>query len=130
MESYFNSLLLITVILLSFWTMTLARYHMTIIAPERGSTENDLRQAMASASNRFVSSSISFIDKNNPTPNQTIEVFCDEVFKNNASVIFSINYEQETSRASDFIVDIASRLGYPVISWDPFYQGALEVSNA
>ncbi|KAH3884309.1 hypothetical protein DPMN_008288 [Dreissena polymorpha] len=105
--------------------------HISIISPERSTDENDIRNAMASARRitRTVSSSIFYIDKNNPYPSNIVNAFCQEVFQNNASVVMSINYEQETSRATEFIADIASRLGYPVISWDPFYRSALEADD-
>ncbi|KAH3884303.1 hypothetical protein DPMN_008282 [Dreissena polymorpha] len=105
--------------------------HNSIISPARSTNQNDIRNAMASARRitRTVSSSIFYIDKNNPHPSNIVDAFCLEVFQKNASVVMSINYEQETSRATEFIADIASRLGYPVISWAPFYRSALEVLN-
>ncbi|KAH3884316.1 hypothetical protein DPMN_008295 [Dreissena polymorpha] len=103
--------------------------HMSIITPERRTVHNDIQNAIESARRviRTVSSSIFYIDKNNPHPSNIVDAFCQEVFKKNTSVVMSINYEQETSRASQFIASVASRLGYPVLSWDPFYQSALEV---
>ncbi|XP_052800896.1 glutamate receptor ionotropic, NMDA 2B-like [Mya arenaria] len=106
--------------------------HITIVAPERQTVANDIQSAIEGgerATMYSVTASVFYIDKNNPTPNQTIEVFCDNVFKQNSSVILSINYETETSRATEYITNIASRLGYPVISWDPFFQGALEADD-
>lgn len=114
-----------------------------IVAPERTTTATNLRSAISKgtsvvnggrfnrlrSSNIYVEAGIFFIDNQFPSPGQMTDFYCDEVFLKNASAIMSINYNQLTSTASKYIENTAIWLGMPVISWDPFFTGALEVSH-
>lgn len=113
-----------------------------IVAPGRTATAKHLRSAIAKgtsvvnggrfnrlrSSNIYVEAGIFFLDKEFPPPGQMMEFYCDEVFLKNASAILSINYHQFTKQAMQYIEQTAIWLGMPVISWDPFYTGAMEVS--
>jgi len=105
-------------------------YKLQIVAPDRQATVKDLGTAMRKAEQEVryrVSADIFYISNQNPNPEEVVTFFCDALFENNASVILSLNYETYTSRATNYIVDMASKLGYPVISWDPVYEGSLSV---
>lgn len=117
---------------------------MQIIAPERSSMatqlETEVRRAISQANSRTIPRNpltlaglrlygdIQFVDSSNPTPQELLNIFCDKIFANNASVISAISYDELTSQSNDYVMNIARKLGYPVISWDPLYPGALEVS--
>ena len=148
-----DQLLHIIFVLFGLWTAyrcAAEDLYMQIIAPERGSItkslENELRGAVRKANerrargrnNRIVinpmtragirlGGDIQFVDSSNPTPQELLDIFCDKIFANNASVISVISYDELTSQFNDYVINIAEHLGYPVISWDPLYPGALEV---
>lgn len=105
-------------------------YKLQIVAPERLSTKRDLETAMGKAerdSRYQISTNIFYISNQYPSPQEVVDFFCDALFSNNASVVLSLNYETVTSKASNYMADMASNLGYPVISWDPVYTGSLSV---
>ena len=118
--------------------------YMQIIAPERSSTATRLSTAVRTsviAANRrsyrprnpltfarlTLRADLQFINSENPTPDELLELFCDKVFDNNASVITMISYSELTSQANDYVLNLAKYLGYPVLSWDPLYPGGIEV---
>ncbi|XP_045171588.2 glutamate receptor ionotropic, NMDA 2B-like [Mercenaria mercenaria] len=128
------------ILLLFFCDMCLALdLSVQIVAPERA-TENNLRSAISRGSSAvnggrynplrseglFVEADIFFIHNEFPTPQEITEFYCSEVFQKNASAVMSINYNQLTSRATDYIEKTALSLGMPVISWDPVSSGALQ----
>ena len=118
--------------------------YMQIIAPERDAISTALNSAVKRATfeaNRRTSrprnpltmaglrlnGDIEFVDSANPTPQELLDLFCDKIFTNNASLITSISYDELTSQSNSYVMNIARHLGYPVISWNPLYEGALEV---
>lgn len=116
--------------------------HMQIVAPERDTQigTNSAINRGKSIANRdlsrrardegiYLETSIFYMDKLNPSPGSLTELFCNETFVKNSSVLMSINYNKYTSVATEYIINVALEMGYPVISWDPFYTGALEVST-
>ena len=70
---------------------------------------------------------ITFTSDEKPTPDEILNLFCDTIFAMNVSVLMNINI-QESTAFSDYILSLAQRLGYPVISWNPLYRGTMEVS--
>ena len=116
-----------------------AGLYMQIVAPYRqtkldSAISNGLRDANGWRSpirraGYSMEADVKLIDNVAPTPEEIYTLFCDDVFYNNASVIMVLNYDSGTSQATEYITKSAVRLGYPVISWDPFYPGALEVSS-
>lgn len=76
-----------------------------------------------------VTAGVSFMEKVNSNPYRITDLFCYDVFYNNASVIMNINYGYETSTTSDYIFNTALKLGIPIISWDPVSSSSLEVSG-
>ena len=62
------------------------------------------------------------------TPAEILTLFCSEVFVRHVNAILSFNYGSGSVSANDYIMQLAETLGYPVISWDPQYPGALQVS--
>lgn len=119
------------------------KYSIQIVAPERSSTETNLRSAIYRASSvvnggrvnairssgHSVEADIVYIDNEYPMPAQFTKLFCEGVFLHNASIVMVINYNQLTSKATEYIVSVSQFLGLPVISWDPFFPGALEVRH-
>lgn len=128
----FSSVIKVFVVLLSAALPCFGEYHLQIVAPERVSAQQDLQIAMdkgeRAVRSQRISTSMFYISNQYPNPDEIINFFCDAVFPYNSSVILSINYNSETSRASSYIADIASKFGYPVISWDPVFTGSLSVS--
>ena len=148
-----NQLIHIIFVIFGLWTKYICSaedLYMQIIAPERGAItktlENEIRGAVRQVNerrtrdknNRIVINpmaragiklygDIQFVDTGNPTPQELLDIFCDKIFANNASVISVISYDELTSQSNDYVINIAKHLGYPVISWDPLYPGALEV---
>ena len=61
------------------------------------------------------------------TPAEILTLFCSEVFARHVNTIMSLNYGSGTVASNDYIMQLADNLGYPVISWDPHYPGALQV---
>ena len=127
---------LIHIIFVSFGFWTAYRcaaedLYMQIIAPERGaitkSLENEIRDGLRKVNerrtrdknNRIVinpmtragirlGGDIQFVDTSNPTPQELLDIFCDKIFANNASVISVISYDELTSQSNDYIINIAS----------------------
>ena len=62
------------------------------------------------------------------TPAEILTLFCSEVFVRHVNAILSFNYGSGSAAANDYIMQLADNLGYPVISWDPQYPGALQVN--
>ena len=63
------------------------------------------------------------------TPTEILTLYCTEIFARHVNTILSINYGSGTVAANDYIMQLADTLGYPVISWDPQYPGALQVNT-
>ena len=148
-----NRLIHIIFAIFGFWMAYMCAaedLYMQIIAPERGgiarSLESEVRGVVRKVNerrtrdknNRIVinpmaragirlGGDIQFVYTSNPTPQELLDVFCDKIFYNNASVISVISYDELTSQSNDYVINIAKHLGYPVISWDPLFPGALEV---
>ena len=61
------------------------------------------------------------------TPAEILTLYCSEVFVRHVNAILSFNYGSGSVAANDYIMQLADNLGYPVISWDPQYPGALQV---
>ena len=61
------------------------------------------------------------------TPTEILTLFCSEVFARHVNTIVSLNHGSGTVASNDYIMQLAANLGYPVISWDPHYPGALQV---
>ncbi|KAL4223136.1 Glutamate receptor ionotropic [Mactra antiquata] len=133
--------MVLIVVGLKFGLQEAAEIHMQIMAPERSHTENDITSAINTGIyeanggkrnylrdmyNIFFESSVYFIDNEFPPPSSLTGFFCNETFAKNSSVILSINYDTLTSVASEYVIDVALQLGYPVLSWDPFYTGTAE----
>ena len=121
--------------------------YMQIIAPARSTTSTGLttavRTALSEANRRSfrprnpltyarltLQADVHFINAENPTPNELLDLFCDKIFANNASLITMISYSELTSQSNDYVLNLAKYLRYPVISWDPLYPGGLEVCTS
>mgnify|MGYP000007602886 FL=1 len=61
------------------------------------------------------------------TPDEILGIFCKEIFTKSVNTIVNLNYGVGTTSSNNYIMQLASHLGYPVISWDPHYPGALQV---
>lgn len=61
------------------------------------------------------------------TPAEILTLFCSEIFSRHVNTIVSFNYGSGSVAANDYILQLADNLGYPVISWDPQFPGALQV---
>jgi len=89
---------------------------------KRGSFKNELKKYEISTG---------YSALNYSTPKEILNVFCDRLFPSHVNTILYIKSKQgslgESSR--DFILDITKYIGFPVISWDPDFPGALQVSS-
>ena len=63
------------------------------------------------------------------TPTEILTLFCTEIFSKHVNTILSLNRGSGTESSNNYILQLAEYLGYPVISWDPNYPGALQVSG-
>jgi hypothetical protein len=61
------------------------------------------------------------------SPSEILSLFCNEVFTKPVNTILSLNHGAGTEASNNYILKLADHLGYPVISWDPHYPGALQV---
>lgn len=61
------------------------------------------------------------------TPEEILRIFCKEIFAKPVNTIVNLNYGTDTTSSYNYIMQLADHLGYPVISWDPNYPGALQV---
>ena len=64
------------------------------------------------------------------TPTEILNLFCTEIFVKQVNTMLVFNYGTGVESSNDYIQKLAEHLGYPVISWDPQYPGALEVGTA
>ncbi|XP_060076117.1 glutamate receptor ionotropic, NMDA 2B-like [Ylistrum balloti] len=64
----------------------------------------------------------------NYSPGEILDTFCESVFPKhtNALLYLKSNRGNIVKSSRDVIVDIAKSIGYPVISWDPEFPGALQ----
>ncbi|XP_046372602.1 glutamate receptor ionotropic, NMDA 2A-like isoform X2 [Haliotis rufescens] len=69
---------------------------------------------------------VTFLKKDDPK--EILNSFCDYVFPYNTTAIIHVNnplsFRRRTA-ASQYVLEIASYFGIPVISWDPEYPGSL-----
>lgn len=79
----------------------------------------NLRQRFA------INSWLNFTDTQAPA--EILGIFCKEIFTKSVNIIVNLNYGIDTTSSNNYIMQLASFLGYPVISWDPHYPGALQV---
>jgi len=63
------------------------------------------------------------------SPQEILNLFCKEIFTRPVNTILSLNYGTDTTSSNNYILKLAEHLGYPVISWDPAYPGALQVRH-
>lgn len=61
------------------------------------------------------------------SPEEILSLFCNKVFPKPVNTILSIYHGSGTTASNNYILQLADHLGYPVISWDPHYPGALQV---
>ncbi|KAL5018029.1 hypothetical protein ScPMuIL_003751 [Solemya velum] len=84
--------------------------------------------AMKHRHNRYsLNASIHFMDS--MSPDEILRVFCDDIVPYHVNTIVYIRRTDSSleSSSSDYIFNIAAQLGYPVIAWDPYYVGTLEL---
>ncbi|GFO28640.1 glutamate [NMDA] receptor subunit epsilon-2 [Plakobranchus ocellatus] len=65
------------------------------------------------------------------SPQEILELFCKEIFSNNVVTILNINNPlgmTPRSESNKYILELASYLGIPVISWDTQFTASSEVS--
>lgn len=67
----------------------------------------------------------------NYSPREILDIFCLKIFPKHTNTILYLksNNGKIIQSSRDVIMDIAKSVGYPVISWDPEFPGALEVST-
>lgn len=72
---------------------------------------------------------VNFHAINTSTPNEILDIFRKDIVPKHVNTIVYIRREDDSTEtsASDYISNIAAQLGYPVIAWDPYYVGTLEV---
>ena len=76
--------------------------------------------------NYFVKIKDSIVDGDEPR--KVLDLFCDSIFPEKMNTILYLKLNPKTRiPTEDYIVEIATMLGYPVISWDPEFPGALQV---
>lgn len=63
------------------------------------------------------------------SPNEILSLFCNQIFKKHVNTILTLNHGSGTEASNNYILQLADHLGYPVISWDPHFPGALQVCN-
>ena len=63
------------------------------------------------------------------SPSEILSLFCTGIFTKNVNTITLIKYAMASTSSYNYIMQLAQHLGYPVISWDPNYPGALQVSH-
>ncbi|KAH3869441.1 hypothetical protein DPMN_032608 [Dreissena polymorpha] len=85
----------------------------------RESDYNNLRKRFS------INTWLNFTDSN--SPKEILNLYCKEIFAKHVNAILSLNYGTDTASSNNYIMKLAENLGYPVISWDPNYPGALEV---
>lgn len=61
------------------------------------------------------------------SPSEILSLFCSQIFQKPVNTILSLNYGSGSASSNSYILQLANHLGYPVISWDPHYPGALQV---
>ena len=61
-------------------------------------------------------------------PSEVLNMFCSDIFQNNVNSFFHMNLNRMSAFSKDYVHRVAEELGYPFFSWDPDYDGALEVS--
>ncbi|KAH3869433.1 hypothetical protein DPMN_032600, partial [Dreissena polymorpha] len=87
----------------------------------RETAYNNLRRRFA------INTWLNFTDSN--SPKEILNLFCKEIFAKHVNAILSLNYGTDTASSNNYIMKLAENLGYPVISWDPHYPGALEMDQ-
>ncbi|XP_052268514.1 glutamate receptor ionotropic, NMDA 2B-like [Dreissena polymorpha] len=87
----------------------------------RESDYNNLRKRFS------INTWLNFTDSN--SPKEILNLFCKEIFAKHVNAILSLNYGTDTASSNNYIMKLAENLGYPVISWDPNYPGALEMDQ-
>ncbi|XP_045213754.2 glutamate receptor ionotropic, NMDA 2B-like [Mercenaria mercenaria] len=60
------------------------------------------------------------------SPAEILSLYCNQIFKKPVNTILSLNHGSGTESSNNYILQLADHLGYPVISWDPHYPGALQ----
>lgn len=63
------------------------------------------------------------------SPSEVLSLFCNQIFNRNVNTIVALNHGPVRASTNSYILQLADTLGYPVISWDPHYPGALQVSG-
>lgn len=74
---------------------------------------------------------ISILRVDTNSPKEIMNMFCDQILPNQVNTLLHLDLKTDrtSSISTNYIMNVAEQLGYPLISWDPDYAGALEVSN-
>ncbi|KAJ8317865.1 hypothetical protein KUTeg_002956 [Tegillarca granosa] len=103
-----------------------------IIMPNLKHYERPINEAKSSISRYtyglpgYPDISILRVDTN--SPEEIMNMFCDKILPNQVNTLLHLDLKSDrTSRiSSNYIMNVAEQLGYPLFSWDPDYAGALE----
>jgi hypothetical protein len=68
------------------------------------------------------------IELDDSNPDEILGIFCDTVFEKNANALIHLSVTKKGKKSKDYILGLATSLGFPVLSFDPDYVGALEVT--
>ncbi|KAL4240266.1 Glutamate receptor ionotropic [Mactra antiquata] len=63
------------------------------------------------------------------SPSEILSTFCNEIFQRHVNTLLCLNHGFGTEASNNYILQLAENVGYPVISWDPHYPGALQVGD-
>ncbi|XP_056020166.1 glutamate receptor ionotropic, NMDA 2B-like isoform X2 [Ostrea edulis] len=66
------------------------------------------------------------IELDDSNPDEILRIFCDTVFEKHTNALIHLSVTKKGQKSKDYILGLATSLGFPVLSFDPNYVGALE----